>query len=109
MHRSWRTVFVHLTALVESPDHVCCRYRVAAFRALLEAAGHRLDLQPFPRSLWGRFRIGADLGGSDAVLIQRRLLPGWQLGLLGRRVRRVLFDLDDAVFLRDSYSPRGLY
>lgn len=100
---------MHLTALVDSTDHVCCRYRVAAFRSLLESAGHRLDVQAFPRSLWGRFRIGADLRDCDAVLLQRRLLPGWQLSLLRRRVRRLLFDLDDAVFLRDSYSPRGIH
>ena len=46
--RSGRTV-VHLTALVESPDHVCCRYRLAAFRPFLERAGHTLELVALPR------------------------------------------------------------
>ncbi len=100
---------VHLVALVDSPDHVCCRYRLAAFRSRLEQAGHRLELLAFPRSLWGRLRLGSDLRQADVVILQRRLLPGWQLRLLRRRVRRLLFDLDDAVFLRDSYSSKGLY
>src|SRR5207302_1057829 len=100
---------VHLAALVESPTHVCCRYRVAAFRPPLEAAGHRLDLVSFPHSLWGRFRLGADLGDLDAVILQRRLLPGWMLSRLRRRVRRLFFDLDDAIYLRDSHDPRGLH
>src|SRR5262249_17146780 len=100
---------VHLAALVDSVDHVCCRYRLAAFRPHLEAAGHRLDLIPFPASLWGRVRLGSDLGYADAVVLQRPLLPRWQLRLPPRRARRLLFDLDDAVFLRDSYSPKGLY
>jgi glycosyltransferase involved in cell wall biosynthesis len=99
---------VHLAALVESPDHVCCRYRFAAFRPHLAAAGHCLDLIPFPRSLWGRLRIGAGLRKYDAVVIQRRLLPGLLLKRLRKRVTRLLFDLDDAVYLRDSYDPRGL-
>jgi glycosyltransferase involved in cell wall biosynthesis len=100
---------VHLAALVENPEHVCCRYRLAAFRPFLEQAGHSLELRSWPRSWWSRIRLGRELRHADAVLIQRRLVPIWQLGLLRRSVRRLLFDLDDAVFLRDSYSPRGLH
>ncbi len=100
---------MHLAALVENPDHVCCRYRFAAFRAQLEAAGHRLDLVSFPRALWGRYRLGPDLAHYDAVVIQRRLLPGWMLNRLRRYVRRLFFDLDDAIYLRDSHDPRGLH
>ncbi len=37
------------------------------------------------------------------------MLPGWQLFLLRRSVRTLIFDFDDAVFLRDSYSPKGLH
>lgn len=100
---------MHLAVLVESADHVCCRYRFAAFRPHLEAAGHRLDLLPLPGSLWSHLRLGSNLQQYDAVIVQRRLLPGWQLRRLRRRVPRLLFDLDDAVYLRDSYSPRGLH
>jgi glycosyltransferase involved in cell wall biosynthesis len=100
---------VHLTALVESPDHVCCRYRLAAFRPGLEQAGHRLDLRPFPRSWWSRLRLGHDLRDADAVILQRKLLPPWQLHLLRRSVRFLLFDFDDAVFLRDSYAAKGMH
>jgi glycosyltransferase involved in cell wall biosynthesis len=100
---------VHLTALVESPDHVCCRYRLAAFRPWLEQAGHRLELRPFPRSWWSRLRLGHDLRHADAVILQRKLLPVWQLGLLRRSVRYLLFDFDDAVFLRDSYAAKGMH
>jgi glycosyltransferase involved in cell wall biosynthesis len=100
---------VHLTALVESAEHVCCRYRVTAFRPFLERAGHALELCPWPSSWWGRLRLPGRLRHADAVLVQRRLLPGWQLGLLRRAARGLLFDFDDAVFLRDSYSPRGLH
>jgi glycosyltransferase involved in cell wall biosynthesis len=42
------------------------------------------------------------------VIIQRRLLSAWQLYLLRRRAARLVFDFDDAIFLRDSYSPHGL-
>jgi glycosyltransferase involved in cell wall biosynthesis len=99
---------VHLIALVEGPDHVCCRYRLAAYRSVLEAAGHHLEVRPFPRSAWGRLTLGADLRHADLVVVQRRLPTRWQTALLRRRVRRLAFDFDDAVWLRDSYAPRGL-
>lgn len=96
-----------VVALVESADHVCCRYRLAAFRPALEPAGYDLRLEPLPRSLWGRLRLYRSLRTADAVVLQRRLLSGPELSLLRRRARRLIFDFDDALWLRDSYSPKG--
>jgi glycosyltransferase involved in cell wall biosynthesis len=98
---------VKVVALVESADHVCCRYRLAAFRPALDRAGYDLRLEPLPRSLWGRVQLFRSLRTADAVVLQRRLLPGLELGLLRRWARRLLFDFDDALWLRDSYSPKG--
>lgn len=99
---------MHLTALVEHPNHVCCRYRLAAFRPLLEQAGHSLDLLALPKRWWSRVWLYRRLRDSSVVL-QRRLLPAWELNFLRRQVRHLLFDLDDAVFLRDSYHRKGLH
>ncbi len=40
-------------------------------------------------------------------MLQRKLLPGWQLRELRKRTRRLIFDFDDAVLYRDSYDRRG--
>jgi glycosyltransferase involved in cell wall biosynthesis len=98
---------VRVVALVESENHVCCRYRVTAFAEAFRAAGHTLEVRPLPRTAWGRLGIGRGLA-ADVVLVQRKLLPAWAVALLRRRVPRLVFDFDDAVWLRDSYSPRGL-
>ncbi len=102
-----KEVAVRLVALVESEAHVCCRYRLGAFRGALAAVGHSLDFRTLPQSLYGRFALGRDLSQFDAVILQRKLLPRWATALLRRRVRRLLFDFDDAVWLRDSYSAKG--
>lgn len=100
---------MRVAALVEAADHVCCRYRLAAFRPALEAAGHTLTLTPLPRGLFARARLFHSLRAFDLVVLQRKLLTRVELSLLRRAARRLLFDFDDAVWLRDSYSSRGLH
>jgi glycosyltransferase involved in cell wall biosynthesis len=43
----------------------------------------------------------------DVVVLQRKLLPRWQLKILRRNARRLVFDFDDAVLYRDSNDRRG--
>ncbi len=96
-----------LLALVESSDHVCCRYRVKAFEPALVREGVTLDCQPLGRGLASRLSRLRSAGEHDAVLLQRKLLPAWQLAILRRSARYLAFDFDDAVLFRDSYDPRG--
>jgi glycosyltransferase involved in cell wall biosynthesis len=100
---------VQVTALVEGIDHVCCRYRLAAFRSALRQAGHELELCPLPAKPWQWLQRMRALGSADAVILQRRLLPPWQLALLRRAARFLIFDFDDAIFGRDSYAARGFH
>jgi glycosyltransferase involved in cell wall biosynthesis len=92
---------------VESPDHVCCRYRVRAFAPALAASGIDLEIEGLARGSLARLRQLRSAGRAQVVLIQRKLLPAWQVGLLRKRARRLVFDFDDAVLYRDSYDPRG--
>jgi glycosyltransferase involved in cell wall biosynthesis len=98
---------MHLLGLVKSTAHVCCRYRLAALQPHLAALGHHLELRPWPTSWWLRLWFHRQLGHADVVIILRRLLPAWELNRLRRSVKKLVFDLDDAVFLRDSFDARG--
>jgi len=99
---------MHWIGLVDRAEHVCCRYRLAAFRPFLEQAGHSLELLTLPCHWWSRAGCFHRLRGAN-VILQRRLLAGWQRALLRRAARRLLFDFDDAVFLRDSFASKGLH
>jgi glycosyltransferase involved in cell wall biosynthesis len=100
---------VHVIALVESSGHVCCRYRIAALRRRLENHGHRLELRPLPHGPWEWIRLGQALRRAEAVILQRKLLQGWQRRLVRQAARVLVYDFDDAVLYRDSYAVRGLH
>lgn len=94
-----------LIALIEAPNHVCYRYRVEAFAAALHTKGVDLEAIPLARGI-PRVRQFLSLRRADAVLLQRKLLPFWQLKLLRSVARRLIYDFDDAVYQRDSYSGK---
>jgi glycosyltransferase involved in cell wall biosynthesis len=98
---------VPLIALVQSPDHVCCRYRLAAFDAHFTRAGHSLELRSIPRRAWAWLPFVRSIPSNCTLILQRKLLTRWQVYLLKRPGRTLIFDFDDAVYLRDSYSPKG--
>lgn len=99
---------MNLLALVDAPEHVCCRYRLAAFRPQWEQTGHLLVLHPWPRRWWSWPSLLPRLRRADAVIVQRHLPNRWQARVLRQAVRRLLFDFDDAVFGRDSYARKGI-
>jgi glycosyltransferase involved in cell wall biosynthesis len=100
---------MRLIGLVDGLEHVCCRYRLAAYRPELEAAGHELRLAAIPRRPWKWIALAAQLQEADVVIWLRKLPAPWQLFWLRRLSRFLVFDFDDALFLRDSYSPKGLH
>ncbi|HXT61058.1 MAG TPA: glycosyltransferase family 4 protein [Pirellulales bacterium] len=97
-----------LLAFTERPDHVCFRYRIAAFEEALADHGWSLEAVPLARRSLPRVRQLKRAGRADAVILQRKLLPFWQLRILRKSAKTLIYDFDDAVFHRDSYHPKGI-
>jgi glycosyltransferase involved in cell wall biosynthesis len=101
---------MRITALVKSLEHVCCRYRVAAFRSHLQRDGCNMAIRPWS-SAWFFQRMFStffeDVDPDSLLIVQRKLFPAWQLRMLRRKVRWLVYDFDDSIFLRSSYNPRG--
>ncbi len=96
-----------VTALVEGVDHVCCRYRVEPFGWALAERGFQLEIVPIAENTAARLSQFFRARRSHVVLLQRKLLPVWQLTVLRKCAARLVYDFDDALFQRDSYSPKG--
>jgi glycosyltransferase involved in cell wall biosynthesis len=98
-----------VAALVESFAHVCCRYRLRAFEPLLAEHGITLAYHAIPRPWWRRLRLGKIVADADVVVVQRKLLALPEAMLLRRAAKQLVFDIDDAVWLRDSHATKGFY
>src|SRR5438046_359734 len=98
---------MRVLALVKDLNHVCCRYRLAAFQPYFTNAGHGFQTLVWPKPWWRFLGMQKHLRQADVLIVQRRLLSPWQLLLVRRAGRRLIFDFDDAVFMRDSYAEAG--
>lgn len=99
---------MHVFAIVHSPGFVCCRYRLAAFRADFQATGHDLTLVSMPSTSFSRIQLFHKLRGQTVVLQRTLLLYGERL-FLRRWAKKLIYDFDDAVYQRDSFSPLGMH
>jgi hypothetical protein len=93
-------------ALTEGPNHVCYRYRIEAFAPALAARGWTLESLPLDTSTFQRGSQLRRAAEADVVVLQRKLLPMWQLRILRKTAKLLVYDFDDALFCRDSYSRK---
>jgi glycosyltransferase involved in cell wall biosynthesis len=98
---------VRVLAFSEGPNHVCYRYRVESFAWALADLGWTLESLPLAPNTFERSPQLREAAGADVVILQRKLLPVWQLHRLRRYARVLLYDFDDALFCRDSYNRKG--
>lgn len=94
-------------AFSEGPNHVCYRYRIEAFAWALADRGWTLESQPLAPNTFERSPQLRAAQEADVVILQRKLLPLWQLHRLRRYSRVLLYDFDDAQYCRDSYSRKA--
>lgn len=97
---------MQLSAWIEHPDHVCSRYRLRPFQSAFERLGYRPRFRSHSRTWWSTFLDS--IPDADVGIIQRRLPSRFALNRMRRAHRHLIFDFDDAIWSRDSYSFRGL-
>ncbi len=98
---------MQVLALIEGVNQPCYRYRLEAFAWSMAERGLLLEAVPLEKPLLRRVRQLFAMRRADVVILQRKLLPRWQLAVLRWAAKRLVYNVDDAVFQRDSYHPKG--
>jgi glycosyltransferase involved in cell wall biosynthesis len=90
-----------LLGLGEDPEAPSVRQRLRCFAGALEGRGITLQLAAIPRQRRARLRLFREASRAEIVFLQRRLLLPWDVAVLRRYSKRLVFDFDDAIYLRD--------
>lgn len=90
--------------LVHDTEDASVRYRLGQFALPLLDHGIDLRIHPVPRSSRERLSLFRRLRRSQVVGIQRKLFGAGTFYLLRRMVRRLVYDFDDALYIRDSHD-----
>ena len=90
--------FLFLILGYEKPSS---KKRILAGIEALRANRHRVDAIPIPASPLRRVALLPVLRQHDVVVLQKKLFNAWQLHLLRRACRNLVFDFDDAVMFHE--------
>lgn len=90
-----------LLILSHNPDRASFRQRIGIYLPQLEAAGVICIVARFPKGYWSRWKLFAQAGQYDAVLLHKKTLNFWDACILRKHARRIIYDFDDAIM----FSP----
>jgi glycosyltransferase involved in cell wall biosynthesis len=93
-----------IASLASPGDQVSARYRSVQFIPGLAGMGFSLEALTLPDLFADRIRFFRTLSTYDAVILHRKLFNLPNFFLFRRSVKKLIFDLDDAIFLRDSHQ-----
>lgn len=93
---------MNILFIVPRLDKASTRYRVSQYRPLLEAKGLRCEIISLPEGLNNRMKLWLSCQTYDLVVLQKRLLSGWDFFWLRKNSQKLVFDIDDAIMFSDS-------
>ncbi|MHC4601503.1 MAG: glycosyltransferase family 4 protein [Planctomycetota bacterium] len=94
---------IQVVFVAPSLAEASARLRIRAVLAGLAEEGVEAAAREIPAPSRKRFRFFRDLSGADVVVLHRKLLNFIELAFLRRNARRLVFDFDDAVMVRDPF------
>ncbi|OEU68718.1 MAG: group 1 glycosyl transferase [Desulfovibrio sp. S3730MH75] len=89
------------------PNLPSVRFRVLPFVERAKQAGHTADWKRIPKAFHKRIAFFLSIPRDTVIIIQKKLLTGFQLSILKRRSLALVFDFDDALWTSHPSSPAG--
>ncbi|MDD6087747.1 MAG: glycosyltransferase family 4 protein [Desulfovibrionaceae bacterium] len=86
------------------------RFRILPLLRMAEAKGWDAQAKRYPKTLLRRLQALAGLllasHRADVLILQKRLLPAWELFILRRLFSRLVYDFDDAVWTDQEHPDQ---
>ncbi|WP_291330257.1 glycosyltransferase family 4 protein [Desulfovibrio sp. UCD-KL4C] len=89
------------------PDLPSVRFRVLPFVEHARKEGHNVDWKRIPKAFHKRLAFFLTIPRNTIVILQKKLLTGFQLALLKSRSSTLVFDFDDALWTSHPSVPIG--
>jgi glycosyltransferase involved in cell wall biosynthesis len=94
--------------LIQGFTIAASRYRVLQYIPYLELKGIKATVSLYPRTFKENIQFFNTLPQYDIIFLQRKRFNQPRLGLLRRRAKKIVYDLDDAVMYRNSRAKNPL-
>lgn len=88
--------------LIKPPQYPSSRVRIRDIIPFLADNNIETELQIIPALSWLRRKLFQSAGEYDAVVLQKQLIPAGDLAILRKRARKLIYDFDDAVYLKNA-------
>lgn len=92
--------------LTEDDAGASTRYRILQYLPAFESSGIAWDCVAIPEGRRARRALFRRASSYDQVVVQRRLVHPFDVRLLRRNARRLVFDFDDAILYPDSFQRK---
>jgi glycosyltransferase involved in cell wall biosynthesis len=98
---------MNIAFLAVRADHASVRYRTIQYIPRLAEHGIEASLIVIPKGFYSRLTLFRSLAGYDLVVLQRKLFNLVNFLPLRAFAKQLIYDLDDALFLKDSKADRS--
>lgn len=98
---------MNVAFLVNRTEHASVYYRTLQYVPLLANEGVHSTVITLPKSFNSRRKLFGSLKKYDCVVVQRKLFNLLNFEPLRRAARKLIYDLDDALFVKDSKAEKS--
>jgi glycosyltransferase involved in cell wall biosynthesis len=93
-----------MLAMIQGKEIAASRYRILQYLPYLRENGIDTDVMEFPGTIKEYAGLYLKLDRYDCIFVQRKRFHFPFLGLLRRRAKKMVYDLDDAVMYKNSLA-----